>query len=105
MSENTSSLAHSCGCRQLDSAGASSIMLAGKCQTLFLEKTKENSKLGLALVQPWTRSFVVCVEKLLTGTGKVPNLQCYKEDALAQGAAGDRWQRQVDLSGLASGTM
>lgn len=105
MSENTSNLAHSCGCRQLDLTSASSIVLAGKCQTLLLEKTKENSKLGLVLVQLWTRSFVVGVEKLLTGTGKVPNLWCYKEDDLAQGAAGDRWQRRVDLSGLASGTV
>lgn len=78
-------------------------MPAGKCQTLLLEKTKENSKLGLALVQPWTRLFVLCVEKPLTGTGKVPNLRCCKEEDLTQEAAGDRWQWRVDLSGLATG--
>lgn len=105
MSENTSSLAHTHGCRQLDSDGVSSTVLAGKCQTLLLEKTKENSQLDLALVQPWTRFFVLCVEKPLTGTGNVPNLSCYKEDDLTQGAAGDRWQQWVDLSGLASGTV
>lgn len=105
ISKNTSSLAHSRGCRQPDWDGVSSPMLAGKCQTLLLEKTKENSKLDLALVQPWTRPFVLCVEKPLTGTGNVPNFWCCKEEDLTQGAAGDRWQQQVDLSGLASGTV
>lgn len=80
-------------------------MLAGKCQTLLLEKTKERSKLGFGLAQPWKRPFVLCVEKPLTGTGEVPKLWCYKEDELMQGAAGDRWQRRVGLSGLASGTV
>jgi len=81
-------------------------VLAGKHQTpLLLEKTREDSKFGLALRQPWARLDVPRVEMALPEAGMVPSSRCSEGRGLAGNAAGAGWQGRVDLAGVASGTV